>query len=134
VGATVLNPGNEPASFSVSISDTQSQTDSLSISTKVGLSLLEKVINLEVQTTYGHSWTSSRTFTQTVNMPLLAHQGGQVDAVQPVWRVTGDFTVKIGNTTYNLTGATLDTPNPKARSFYTIDRFDIPPSGTSGDA
>ena len=36
----------------------------------------------------------------------------------PVWRVTGNFTVKIGNSTYILNGATFDTPNPNGVTTY----------------
>ncbi|WP_319432658.1 cadherin-like domain-containing protein [Mycobacterium sp. RTGN5] len=125
VGASVSNFGDTPASYSVSVTDQQSQTDSLSISAKLGLSTIAKTINFEIQATYGHSWTNTHTFTTTINVPLAPHERGQIDAIQPIWRVTGDFKVEIGNTTFNLVGATLDTPNPNGRGDYGITRTPI---------
>ncbi|MBI3690350.1 MAG: hypothetical protein HY239_06745, partial [Mycolicibacterium aromaticivorans] len=36
------------------------------------------------------------------------------------WNVTGDFTIKLGNSTYQLNGATFSTPNPNEPGSYVI--------------
>jgi hypothetical protein len=41
-----------------------------------------------------------------------------IDAVEPLYRDTGNFTVTLGNTTWNLTGVYFDSPDPtRAGSF-----------------
>lgn len=122
IGAAVVNGTTDNLITSIQISDTASQTDSVGVSVKMsggGLAKLASIINLEITTTYQHSWTNTHTFTQTVGpMTIKPGQTGWVQGGAPVWRVTGDFTIKIGTSTYQLNGATFDTPNPNGVQAY----------------
>lgn len=113
VGNALINPSDEKQSTSISVSDTVSESDSVNVSAKLSggvLTKLASIINVEITAAYGHSWTNSHTFTQTVTMTVPPHHIGIIYAAQPVYRSWGDFTVKLGNTTYNLKDVYFDTP------------------------
>jgi hypothetical protein len=133
IGIPVTNETSIPTTYSIAIADQVSQTDSVGISVKLSggaLAKLASIINVEITTNYGHSWTNTHTFTQTINVPVRAGYTAWIEGSAPVWRVTGDFTIKLGNSTYQLNGATFDTPNPNGIGSYVIkDR----PIGSAGD-
>ena len=123
VGTPVTNTTSTPTTYSVALADTVSQTDTVGVSVKLsggGLAKLASIINIEITASYQHSWTSTKTFTQTINVPVGAGRTAWIEGSVPVWKVTGDFTVKIGNSTYQLNGATFDTPNPNEPGSYVI--------------
>ncbi|MCV7180119.1 Ig-like domain-containing protein [Mycolicibacterium sphagni] len=123
IGNPVTNETSTATTFSIAIADQVSQTDSVGISVKLSggtLAKLASIINIEITATYGHSWTSTHTFTQTLNVPVAPGYTSWIEGSAPVYHVTGDFTVKIGNSTYQLNGATFDTPNPNGTGSYVI--------------
>lgn len=123
VGASVANETEKSTTYSIAISDQVSQTDNVSVSAKFSggqLAKLASIINVEITATYGHSWTNTHTFTQTLNVPVDPGYVSQVYASEPVWKVTGDFVITLGNSTYKLTDATFDTPNPNGVPAYVI--------------
>lgn len=123
VGTPVTNTTSTPTTTSVSIADTVSQTDTVGVSVKLsggGLAKLASIINLEITANYQHSWTKTTTFTQTINVPVGAGRTAWIEGSVPVWKVTGDFTVRIGNSTYQLNDAIFDTPNPDEQGSYVI--------------
>jgi VCBS repeat-containing protein len=123
VGTPVSNTTSTPTTYSVAIADQVSQTDTVGLSVKLSggaLAKLASIINIEITGTYQHSWTNTHTFTQTVNVPVGAGKTAWIEGSVPVWNVTGDFTIKIGNSTYQLNGATFSTPNPNEAGSYVI--------------
>ncbi len=133
IGTPVTNETTSQVTFSVGIADQVSQTDTVGISVKLSggaLAKLASIINIEITASYGHSWTSSHTFTQTTNVTVKPGYTAWIEGSAPVWRVTGDFTIKIGNSTYQLNGATFDTPNPNAAGSYNVKEK---PIGSVGD-
>ncbi|TGD86585.1 hypothetical protein BayCH28_17515 [Mycolicibacterium sp. CH28] len=133
VGTPVTNTTSTPTTYSVAIADQVSQTDTVGVSVKLSggaLAKLASIINIEITGTYQHSWVKTNTFTQTVNVPVKAGYTAWIEGSVPVWNVTGDFTIKIGNSTYQLNGATFTTPNPNEAGSYVIrDK----PIGSAGD-
>ncbi|WP_264067888.1 cadherin-like domain-containing protein [Mycolicibacterium komossense] len=133
IGTPVTNTTQTPTTYSIGIADQVGQSDSVGISVKLSggaLAKLASLINIEITANYGHQWTSQHTFTQTMTVPVAAGYTSWIEGSVPVWRVTGDFTVKIGNSTYQLNGATFDTPNPNAPGSYVIR---TKPIGAVGD-
>lgn len=51
----------------------------------------------------------------STTVTVAPHTVVQVVAEQPVYRVTGDFTIVMGNTTYIVQGVSFDSPNPNGR-------------------
>jgi hypothetical protein len=133
IGTPVTNTTSSPTTYTIGIQDQVQQTDTVGVSVKLSggqLAKLASLINIEITANYGHSWTSSHTFTQTVTVPVAAGYTSWIEGSAPVWRVTGDFTVTLGNSTYYLNGATFDTPNPSGVGSYVIR---TKPIGTVGD-
>jgi hypothetical protein len=94
----------------VSETRTASQTDSVEISAEAS-SKLSDLINLKISAKYGHSWTKSETFSYKLTVPVGPGQRVRIMAANPVNRVWGDFTIKMGNTTYLVRNVSFDTPD-----------------------
>jgi VCBS repeat-containing protein len=123
VGTPVSNTTSTPTTYSIAIADQVSQSDTVGISVKLsggGLAKLASIINIEITGTYSHTWVKTNTFTQTMNVPVAPGKTAWIEGSVPVWNVTGDFTIKIGNSTYQLNGATFTTPNPNEAGSYVI--------------
>jgi hypothetical protein len=123
VGTPVSNTTSTPTSYSIAIADQVSQSDTVGLSVKLsggGLAKLASIINIEITANYSHTWVKTNTFTQTMNVPVGPGKTAWIEGSVPVWNVTGDFTIKIGNSTYQLNGATFTTPNPNEAGSYVI--------------
>lgn len=116
IGASVSNPnpaGSPQVTSSITISDAIAETDNVQISVKASggtLTNILSLINLEISGTYGHTWQKTHTFSQTVGFAVNPGWTQTAYAADPVYRVTGNFTIKVGNTTLLLNNAKFDTP------------------------
>lgn len=123
VGVPVSNETSIATSYSIAIADQVSQSDTVGVSVKLsggGLAKLASIINLEITASYSHTWVNTKTFTQTMNVPVGAGRTAWIEGSVPVWKVTGDFTVKLGNSVAYLNGGTFDTPDPNGVGSYVI--------------
>ncbi|PND58205.1 hypothetical protein CRM90_09540 [Mycobacterium sp. ENV421] len=123
VGTPVSNTTSTPTTYSIAIADQVSQSDTVGLSVKLsggGLAKLASIINIEITANYSHTWVQTHTFTQTMNVPVAPGKTAWIEGSVPVWNVTGDFTIKLGNSTYQLDGATFSTPNPNEPGSYVI--------------
>ena len=119
VGGALINPSTEKQSTTISVSDTVSESDSVNVSAKLSGGILTKLaslINVEITAAYGHTWTKTHTFTQSVTMTVPPQHIGTIYATQPVYRSWGDFTVKVGKTTHHLKNVYFDTPRDDGRA------------------
>lgn len=107
--------------------DTVTQKDSISVTGKASFKVLE-IVNIEISATYGHEWTGTHTFTEELTLNTPPHKRIDVYAAEPLFRVTGDFTLTMGNTTWILRGVVFDTPDPKGRRSYSFRESDYPPA------
>jgi hypothetical protein len=115
-------------------SDTVGTTDSIDISTKLGLKIA-KVVNIEVEVRYGHEWTQEDEYTSAVHLSCGPHRACWIEAEDPLLRTTGNFTMTLGNVTWNLDGIYFDSPDPGGRGFFDVTDCSLsepgcPPSGT----
>ena len=108
---TEENNGTSPAVLTASKGDTVSSSNSLEIDGTVGVNVLS-IVNASVTAKYGHTWGESHTFTTGVSNTVPAGYYGEITAIAPMVRDTGNFTITMGDTTWNLTGVYFDTPNP----------------------
>ena len=120
VGSPVINDTKSEQSYSIAVTDTKSETDSVSVTAKVAVKNIKKIVDIEISATYGHTWTLTHTFTQTINVKVPPRYESQIFAAQPVYRVYGDFTLEMGNTIWHLTDVYFDTPNPNGQGAYYI--------------
>jgi hypothetical protein len=110
VASPIINRGQNPIKRTLKLIDVVSQTDSLNITAKASFSNLTKTINAEIQTAYGHTWTNTKTFEEDIEVTTPPGYTTTITARQPVYRVTGTFTVVIDDTTFTLTGVQFDSP------------------------
>ncbi len=108
---TEENNGTNPAVLSATKGDTVSESNSLEISGTAGVNILD-IVNLSVTAKYGHTWTESHTYGTGVSNTVPAGYYGEITAIAPMIRDTGDFTITMGDTTWNLTDVHFDSPNP----------------------
>jgi hypothetical protein len=111
VGNTVVNHGNNPSKIDLEWDDAFDVKDSYEVGAEVGVNILE-LVDAKVSAKYGHEVTKSHEFKQTLDLPLDPGYKGWVTDIAPVIRDTGDFTVKLGGTTWNLTGVYFESPDP----------------------
>lgn len=113
VGSPVINTTSNDQTYNITVSDTRSQTNSVTVTVKVAITFIKDKVNGGIDAAYGHTWTSTHTFTQGLTIKVPPMYESQVSAAQPVYRVYGDFTLEMGNTIWHLTNIYFDTPNPE---------------------
>ena len=121
---TETNNGTEPAQLSATKGDDVSATDSVDISATVGGSIAG-IVDASVTGSYGHTWSTGHSFTTGVVNTVPAGYYGEITAIAPMIRDTGDFTITMGNTTWNLDGVYFDTPNPDGAEHFGYDQHPL---------
>jgi len=121
---TETNNGTEPAQLSATKGDDVSATDSVDISATVGGSIAG-IVDASVTGSYGHTWSTGHSFTTGVVNTVPAGYYGEITAIAPMIRDTGDFTITMGNTTWNLQGVYFDTPNPDGAEHFGYDQHQL---------
>ncbi len=106
--------------------------DTVEVSNSVGVSaeakfetnfIFEKA-EVAVKTKYEREWSTTHTFIQDVAIKVKPRHFGWVTGTAPVLRDTGDFVLKLGETTWNLRGVYFDTPDPsRPGGFLAKDRL-----------
>ena len=117
VGNMVYNNMPDSQNTTITVSDTVGATDSINIAASVKVSIM-KIVEATVSTTYGHTWTTSHTFTQAEQLAIRPYYKAWLEAAEPMNRYTGDFVVTMGNTTWNLQDVSFDSPNPSGAGSY----------------
>lgn len=120
VGSGVINQTANNQTTTINVSDTVTNTNSLTVGAKLSLDLGD-VVDLELSAEYGHTWEKSFTFTQSLNNVVVPPNTQVfVFATQPVLRDFGNFTVVVGNTTVIVNDVSFDTPNENGGGAYRI--------------
>lgn len=93
----------------VTVTDSWASSDSLggSVSLKIPIAPVE----LTLQATYNHTWTQTHTFAETLKVVAQPWHWGWVEQRAPYVRHTGTFVIKYSNTTWNITGVAIDSPD-----------------------
>jgi hypothetical protein len=133
VGHIVKNTTPDDQTYAVAISDSVSSSDSLKIAAKQSFKILSDLINVEISEEYQHTWTNSHTFTETETLKIRSGYQAQIVAQEPIYRVHGDLTVTLGNTTWILKDVHFDSPNPNGAGVYTYESTPIPAGGSDDD-
>ncbi len=122
VGNALINSTDEAQSYSVSVSDTVKETNSvnISIAVKFKLTAFGQELENSITASYGHIWETSHAFTQTVTVKCPAYHRCLIFATQPMYRTTGNFTLTMGNTTWHLDDVSFLTPNPDGTGAYQV--------------
>ena len=130
VGNAIENGVAETQPRAITIKDDQVQTTNVSFGGKVSANIA-KIISAELSSTYGRTVSTKYSFAQTLNTAVPGYTRTFVVGEQPVIRDHGDFTVKLGNTTFILRDVYLDSPDPNGQSRYTVySEAYYPPAGS----
>jgi hypothetical protein len=127
IGEKVENPCNTVVHTTIEAEDDVGESDSVGVELQVGVGI-EKVVSVEVTTKYEHEWTHEHKFSQSVEVDVPPQKTAWFTHEAPLIRDTGNFTVTLANTTWNLTGVYFDTPDPTNMGTYTTHLVD----GTTG--
>ncbi|WP_445170360.1 hypothetical protein ACTXG7_14180 [Mycolicibacterium sp. Dal123E01] len=112
--------GTAPVTIEISQSEGASESDNVELSAEVS-SKLSDLLNLKINAKYGHNWTKTYTFNYKYTAQVPAKSAGWLMVKNPIQRVTGFFTIKLGNTTYTVTNVVLNTPDPSRLPGYFAD-------------
>lgn len=112
-GAAVPNNTDLDVRTTIHASDVVSESNTLGVEASIGF---EKLVKVEVKAKYEHEWTSKHEFSQEIESDVPPHTKVWFTHKAPVLRDTGNFTIKLRNTTWHLNDVTFETPDttPKA--------------------
>lgn len=126
VGNAVANCGEDEVDTQISAEDKVGQTNSIEISSKTEFNVFE-IAKESITLKYGHEWTTEHTFTQDVAIKVRPGHMGWISATAPVLRDRGDFTLALGNTTWNLRDVYFDSPDPDRAGHFVTDGRELTP-------
>lgn len=99
-----------------------SATTNLELTATVKVTVL-KAVETTISAKAGQSWTSTKTVRDTVEMSISPKHFGWIVADMPMYRDTGTFTIKLGNTTWVLNDVKVDSvDNSRAVLYGTGER------------
>lgn len=98
-----------PTNNSFTTSDSVATTTTWSVSATVGADIAG-IVKVEASASYGQSYAEDHTVSSTESLPIAQGYAGWFTVQNPVDRVTGDFTITVGNDTWNLTDVGFDLP------------------------
>ena len=123
VGNAVANcKADEPIEKEIDEEDTETQTNSLGISSSTELNFFD-VVKEEITVKYGHEWTTKHTFKEAIKANVKPESVGFVMFSAPVVRDIGTFTLKLANTTIIVKGVRFDSPDPDGLGRWTVNEF-----------
>ncbi len=103
---------------------TRTVTESIQDSVQIQIQNVEKAIfekvTVQVQVKFQHTWTEAKTFSQEIDATVDPGYGVQIWTSDPIYRDYGNFTLKMGNTTWNLNNIYFDSARPGGTSTYVV--------------
>ena len=107
---TYTNGGTTTITRTLTESSTQTTSSTLGASITAKATIL-KIVDLSVTASASRTWTSTYTFTDSIQVPIASGQKAWLESRDPITRVTGDFFVTLRNTTWNLYDINFDSPD-----------------------
>ena len=101
VGEAAVNPDNFDMKTTIEAADKVGESDSVGVELTLGV---KAAVEAEVTAKYEHEWTHEHEFSQSFEVTVPPHSKVWFTHQAPTIRDTGNFTVTLGNTTWNLTG------------------------------
>lgn len=123
---SVRNYTTSTLTTTITVTNTQSTATSLKLSSTVKASIF-KIVEVSVTAEGSQTWTSTYTFSQSINVPVKPGEEVFIESSAPVKAVTGDFFVTLGNSRWNLYDVTFDSPDADRRLRYDAIAVPIPP-------
>ncbi|MCX2932097.1 Ig-like domain-containing protein [Mycobacterium sp. CVI_P3] len=106
LGSKITNDSDTEDEYDITREIINTYSDSVKLSAKAKASIA-KIVDIEISAEYGHTWTESYKWSETVKGKIPPHSSISYVERTPTYSVQGDFTLHVGNTTWQLTGVTL---------------------------
>ena len=88
---------------------------------------LTKAIEVAVQVTYNHTWSWSRSYSESHDTQVFPGKWAWMEHYPARIAVTGDFTAVVGNDTFHITGVTFDAPDTETQGLIVSNSRDLTP-------
>jgi hypothetical protein len=134
VGDPIVNCTSDPIEETDGVKYTKAATNTagFSIGAKAGFSALGAEVETSVTLKYDFAYSTSQEYSKTTKHIIASRTIGFVTHTTPVNRITGNFTITLGNTTWELTGVTFDFPaKSDSGAYWRYDHEDIPKGDTA---
>lgn len=119
VGDAFKNPTPLKVDYLLERDDTVGVTDTLGVTVTAGTKLFDSV-NTSISATYQHQWTVSHLDKESVTVHVDPQYKVWLENAPAMIRDTGNFTVTMGNTTYQLNDVHFDSPDPDGNGEWTL--------------
>lgn len=114
---SVSNNTTSPLTTTITVTTQQQTATTLKLSTSAKGTVFG-IVEVAVTTEASETWTDTYTFSQAITVTAQPGEKVSIESRDPIKRVTGDFTLTMGNTTWNLYDVNFDSPDPDRRSEY----------------
>ena len=116
-GAAVENDTTSNLTTTLMAKTTETFSTGLKLTVSAKTTLF-KIVEASVSAEFNKTWTKSYEFSQSISPTVKPGERVFVVVRSPIQTATGDFTVVLGNTTFNLYDVTFDTPDSKRQLDY----------------
>lgn len=103
--------------YDVSYSKTVESSDSIDVGFRA-MATIKSVVELELSTTYSHSWGSSATFTWSYTVNVSPYSASRSYGGSPIYINNGNMVLKMGNTTFTMLDQSFVSPDASGRAPY----------------
>jgi hypothetical protein len=110
IGFTSINNTPDSQTSQISTKETVGVSDSVGGGISVKGNILG-MVETAVNANWTHTWTKTQEFGHVEDLTVRPYYKGWMTVKLPMVRTTGDFTVKMAGTTWNLSGISFDTPS-----------------------
>lgn len=132
-GGVIINETSNQLVGTASTKDIVVQSSSVTTTGKAAVKVAD-IVNLELTQAYGHTWTYTHEFDQSIQYKVEPGHELLIWLDQPVYRVTGDFTLQMGNTTWYLRNVSFDSARTTGEPVGTVRFQEVPLSPPSAAA
>lgn len=114
--ASVTNSMSKDQRYTREVSSSYSAETSWSLTASLKAALFDKLLEAGISGTYGQKWSLTESFKDTFILDIPAGETAYIYVRNPVRTLIGDFTLKLGNTTWNLSDVEFFYPDPARAS------------------
>ena len=129
VGHAVANCTEDPQRSKRTFEDNYVQTNSVEVAVGASFEINFAIGKAggSIKTTYGHEWTTEHKFSEEESLDVRPGDLAWVTDEAPIIRDTGDYELKLGNTTWTLRGVYFDSPDPVGEGIFAKDARKLSP-------
>lgn len=109
-GIIVQNGGPTKIEYSHTAGYAATSSDNITVGGSLGGEIKE-IVSVEIHAEYSHEWGEEHTWEHSLSIPIKPGWQAEIMISDPVYENNGNFVLTMGNTTWQLTGATFTSPD-----------------------